>query len=219
MLWTSLVSQDHLRIPPRQGFDCFIGISIAGKIVIVRYGQLFRGLKIGQAQDRGAVGEMFRKAARSPGRANRAIFLAHVSGVLIYSDPAEDGPITVENGYKAYPDGPARQPSSAQRGSAQFLSVYPGDPLTPFSPSYKNAKRLPRDSPELNIPTIPSLPISYTDALPLLKSLNGKGTNGFPEDLKWKGALGYMGVEYWTGPSDAIVEMENGVHETVTPIW
>ena len=80
----------------------------------------------------------------------------------------------------------------------QYLSLYPGDPLTPFTPAYKNATgRLPRDSPDINVPTIPSFPISYTgalrlllllpttsdadsvtsfaDALPLLKSLNGKG--------------------------------------------
>lgn len=74
------------------------GISVEGKIVIVKYGGIFRGLKVKRAQELGAV------------------------GVIIYSDPQEDGEITEENGYKAYPEGPARNPSAVQRGSVQFLS-------------------------------------------------------------------------------------------------
>jgi len=42
-------------------------ISVEGRVVVVRYGQIFRGTKVLLAQERGAV------------------------GVLIYSDPAEDG--------------------------------------------------------------------------------------------------------------------------------
>lgn len=52
--------------------------------------------------------------------------LVGAAGVLIYSDPRDDGSVTVENGYEAYPDGPARNPTSIQRGSVQFLSKYPG---------------------------------------------------------------------------------------------
>ena len=44
-----------------------MGVSVQGKIVIVRYGSSFRGLKVMNAQERGAA------------------------GVLIYSDPMEDG--------------------------------------------------------------------------------------------------------------------------------
>jgi N-acetylated-alpha-linked acidic dipeptidase len=40
----------------------------------------------------------------------------------MYSDPGDDGEMTEKNGHAAYPDGPARQPSSVQRGSVQFLS-------------------------------------------------------------------------------------------------
>lgn len=75
------------------------GISVEGKIVIVKYGGIFRGLKVKRAQDLGAV------------------------GVIIYSDPQEDGDITELNGYEAYPAGPARNPSAVQRGSVQFLSM------------------------------------------------------------------------------------------------
>jgi N-acetylated-alpha-linked acidic dipeptidase len=44
-----------------------MGVSVEGRIALVRYGGLFRGLKVKEAQDRGAV------------------------GVLIYSDPRDDG--------------------------------------------------------------------------------------------------------------------------------
>lgn len=74
------------------------GISVEGAVVLVKYGKVFRGLKVKAAQEAGAL------------------------GCLIYSDPGDDGEITVENGYEVYPDGPARNPSSVQRGSVQFLS-------------------------------------------------------------------------------------------------
>ena len=73
-------------------------VSLEGKIAIAKYGGIFRGLKIKRAQELGMI------------------------GTVIYTDPQEDGEITEENGYKTYPDGPARNPSSVQRGSAQFLS-------------------------------------------------------------------------------------------------
>ena len=73
-------------------------VSLEGKIAIVKYGRIFRGLKVKRAQELGMV------------------------GVIMYDDPQEDGEITEENGYKAYPEGPARNPSAVQRGSTQFLS-------------------------------------------------------------------------------------------------
>lgn len=99
------------------------------------------------------------------------------------------------------------------------MSIYPGDPLTPFKPAYKNATRLPRDSEDLNIPTIPSIPISYEDAIPLLKSLNGKGIKREDKEGFREGGLGYRGVEYWTGPGEDEAEMTNVVDDKVTPIW
>jgi N-acetylated-alpha-linked acidic dipeptidase len=167
-----------------------------------------------------------------------------VSGVLIYTDPAEDGNMTIEAGLEPYPHGPARQPSacvplrplrrpscqltndsltpalpSVQRGSVQFLSIYPGDPLTPFVPAYKNATRLPSSDPSINIPSIPSIPISYQDALLLLKSLNGKGIKRLDKPGFREGGLGYLGVEYWTGPGEDTVELVNVMDDKVTPIW
>jgi len=87
--------------------------------------------------------------------------------VLVYSDPVDDGTVTVENGYLPYPYGPARNPTSVQRGSVQFISVYPGDPTTPGYPSYENSTRTEGE----NIPKIPSLPISWANAESLLRVL------------------------------------------------
>ncbi|GAA6059696.1 hypothetical protein JCM10212_000083 [Sporobolomyces blumeae] len=176
------------------------GIDVRGKVVIVQYGGSFRGLKVKAAAEAGAV------------------------ACLIYSDPAADGDVTVENGFEAYPNGPARVPSSVQRGSVQFLSIYPGDPLTPGSPAYNpslssSPPRLPVDSPDLNVPTIPSLPISYEDAVPLLASLNGKGRERRDEEGWKEGGLRYRGVEYWTGPGEGMVRIENEMDGKVTKIW
>jgi N-acetylated-alpha-linked acidic dipeptidase len=74
-------------------------VSLAGKIAIAKYGRIFRGLKVKRAQELGMV------------------------GVILYDDPQEDGDITEDNGHKPYPEGPARNPSAVQRGSAQFLSM------------------------------------------------------------------------------------------------
>lgn len=89
------------------------------------------------------------------------------AGVLIYSDPRDDGFVVVENDYSPYPAGPARNPSSVQRGSVQFLSIYPGDPTTPGYPAYENAERTSGD----NIPQIPSLPISWQNAQRLFEEI------------------------------------------------
>ncbi len=83
-----------------QDFDDLVkaNISLEGKIAIAKYGRIFRGLKVKRAQELGMI------------------------GTVIYTDPQEDGEVTEENGYKSYPNGPARNPSSVQRGSVQFLS-------------------------------------------------------------------------------------------------
>ena len=73
-------------------------VSLEGKIALVKYGGIFRGLKVKRAQELGMV------------------------GTVLYTDPQEDGDITEANGYETYPNGPARNPSSVQRGSTQFLS-------------------------------------------------------------------------------------------------
>lgn len=74
------------------------GVELEGKIALIKYGGIFRGLKVKRAQELGMV------------------------GAVIYGDPGDDGEITEKNGYAPYPEGPARNPSSVQRGSVQYLS-------------------------------------------------------------------------------------------------
>ncbi|KAB5578650.1 hypothetical protein GE09DRAFT_557560 [Coniochaeta sp. 2T2.1] len=181
-----------------QDYDDLIkaNVSLKGKIAIVRYGGIFRGLKIKRAQELGMV------------------------GTILYTDPGDDGEITEANGYKRYPDGPARQASSVQRGSAEFLSVMPGDPTTPGYPSLPGVPRAPTESV---IPVIPSIPISYQDALPILKALNGHGPRAKDMNKYWTRStgLGYLGVDYNIGPTpdDVVVNLRNEQDYITTPIW
>lgn len=171
------------------------GIDFKGKIVLVKYGLIFRGIKVQLASDLGAV------------------------GVVMYSDPGDDGEMTEENGYKTYPDGPARNPSSVQRGSVEYLSVAPGDPTTIGYPSKPGA---PRQSVEGKIPDIPSLPVSYKEALPLLKALNGHGPNVTSFNKYWQGGgLGYKGVHYNIGPTpeNITINLMNKQEYVTTPLW
>lgn len=119
-------------------------IDVKGKIVIVRYGAGWRGLKPKLAQEHGAV------------------------GCLIYSDPHEDGYFAGD----AYPKGGFRPSQGVQRGSVLDLPVAPGDPLTPNVGATKNAKRLKIEQAK-TILKIPVMPISYGDAQPLLAALGG----------------------------------------------
>jgi N-acetylated-alpha-linked acidic dipeptidase len=150
-----------------------LGISVKDKIVLVRYGGNFRGVKVYIAQQYGA------------------------RGVLIYSDPADDGYYRGD----AYPKGPFRPESAVQRGSVQFLPIYPGDPETPgiaSTPELADAKRIPADSTRgkvtNNQPSIPVNPLSYKDATPILHALAGPNS---PRD--WQGALPFA---YHIGSSD-----------------
>jgi N-acetylated-alpha-linked acidic dipeptidase len=131
-------------------------VDLHGKIVLVRYGGNFRGVKVYIAQQRGAV------------------------GVLIYSDPQDDGY------YKGdpWPIGPWRPETGVQRGSVQFLFKYPGDPETPGVASTLDLPDSARVSPEGNQPHIISIPLSYHDASPILQALGGPGV---PQG--WQGAL------------------------------
>ncbi|OJT05323.1 Glutamate carboxypeptidase 2 [Trametes pubescens] len=153
------------------------GGNLTGKIALARYGTNFRGLKILGAEQLGAA------------------------GVLIYSDPRDDGAVTVANGYEPYPAGPARNPTAVQRGSVQYLSLYPGDPTTPGAPAYENATRTEGG----NIPKIPSLPISWANAQRLLKEISG----GEVED-----AFVLDGHA-----SEKKVKLVNHVNTRVMPIW
>ncbi len=131
------------------------GIDVKGKIVIAKYGGSWRGIKPKVAAENGAI------------------------GCIIYSDPANDGYAQGD----VYPKGAWRSEFGAQRGSVADMPLFPGDPLTPGVGSVPGAKRLAlNEAPTLT--KIPVLPISYADALPLLRNLEGPLVPG-----AWRGAL------------------------------
>ncbi|HYK81892.1 MAG TPA: M20/M25/M40 family metallo-hydrolase [Gemmatimonadales bacterium] len=158
-----------------------LGIAVRGKIALARYGRSFRGIKAREAERRGAA------------------------GLLIYSDPADDGYARGD----VYPRGPMRPSGGVQRGS--ILNVN-GDPTTPGYASLPGARRLPEES--LPLPHIPVVPVSYGNAQRWLARLSGPSV---PD--AWQGGLPFR---YHVGPGPARarlkVKTERGVR-ALHPIW
>ena len=147
------------------------GIDVKGRIAIAKYGRSWRGIKPKLAGEKGAI------------------------ATIIYSDPADDG----FGAGDAYPKGPFKHESGVQRGSVMDMPTYPGDVLTPGRGATRNARRLNRnDAP--TITSIPVLPISQRDALPLLAALDGEVV---PDG--WQGGLP---ITYHLGPGPARVRMK-----------
>ena len=159
------------------------GVDVKGKIVIAKYGGSWRGIKPKVAAEHGAI------------------------GCLIYSDPKDDGYFQGD----VYPKGAWRGENGAQRGSVADMPVFPGDPLTPGIGATKDAKRLDRrDAP--TIMKIPVMPISYADALPLLKNMGGAVAPN-----NWRGALP---ITYHLGGNDAVkVHLKLEFNWDIKPIY
>ncbi len=122
-------------------------VEVKGKIVLVRYGKNYRGVKSYVAQQHGAA------------------------GVIIYSDPIDDGYFKGD----VYPAGPWRPETAVQRGSVLYNFIYPGDPTTPGTASTSNAERVPPEK-AASLPRIPTTPLSYGDASAILEYLEGKAS-------------------------------------------
>jgi N-acetylated-alpha-linked acidic dipeptidase len=160
------------------------GVDVRGKIVLVRYSvpYSYRGFKALTAEQRGA------------------------SGILIYSDPADDG---FTKG-KTYPDGPWGPDSHIQRGGIVYDFLVPGDPLTPGWASLPGAKRI-SPAEAVSLPKIMSAPLSWRDAQVILGALEG------PEaPPQWKGALP---IAYRVGGGATTVRMRVQNDHKVRPIW
>jgi N-acetylated-alpha-linked acidic dipeptidase len=160
-------------------------VDVKGKIVIVRYGDNFRGVKSFVAEEHGAA------------------------GVIIYSDPMDDGYFKGD----AYPKGPWRPESGVQRGSVQYMFKYPGDPTTPGFASVTSLPESQRVPPEKagDLAKIPTTPLSYADARPILENLAGPET---PRD--WQGALPFT---YHVGPGPVKVKMHLKQDYRYWTIW
>ncbi|KAL6702413.1 hypothetical protein ACN47E_002055 [Coniothyrium glycines] len=148
------------------------GIDVRGAVVLCRYygTQPDLAMKIRAAQDAGAV------------------------GVIVYSDPADDG---FKNG-NPWPDGKWRPGDSVQRGSVAQANMILGDVLTPGRSSVKKQGRMSKTSSPA-LPKIPSLPLSWKDAQKLLQSLKGSG-----EELpaEWVGGVPDVGNKWFSGHPD-----------------
>ncbi|KAI9249221.1 hypothetical protein BDA99DRAFT_524322 [Phascolomyces articulosus] len=169
------------------------GVNFTGTIALMRHGLIARGLKVRAAEKFGCT------------------------GALLYSDPMEDGPFNKENDEgepsESYPNGPWRSPSSVERGTVQYMSILPGDMLTPGYASTENATRLDPEE-AYAMPKIPSLPISWSDALPLFQAMEGLGLKG---EIDWLGGL--CEVNYYSGPSVAQVNLVNINDYQIKPVW
>jgi N-acetylated-alpha-linked acidic dipeptidase len=160
-----------------------LGVEVKGKIAIARYGNSFRGVKAKVAEDHGAV------------------------GLIIYSDPADDGYSQGD----VYPKGPWRPVSSAQRGSVQYLFTAPGDPLTPGKPSIPGVSRLKMED-VTTLTRIPVQPISYGDAKRLLEPLRGL--------VRPRGFQGGLPFPYHVGGTEDVrVHLKTQMDYQVRKIW
>ncbi|KAK7714467.1 hypothetical protein SLS57_007195 [Botryosphaeria dothidea] len=165
------------------------GIDVNGTIVLVRYyGSMSdRAMKVKFAEENGAI------------------------GCLIYSDPSDDGFVRGD----VYPDGRWRPEDGVSRGSVAQSAWIVGDVLTPGIGSGKEAKRISKDN-NPGLPNIPSMPLAWRDAKPLLQALKGHGDK-VPKE--WVG--GIPEVEWWTGDQTSpLVLLQNEQdEEEKQPIW
>src|SRR5262249_27182585 len=124
-----------------------LGVEVKGKILLVRYGQNFRGVKAEVGQDEGAA------------------------GILIYSDPIDDGYFKGD----PYPRRPWRPARGVQRRLLPFSVIYPVDPTTPGIASLADLPNSRRTDPlrATDLPRIICVPLSSQDAAPVLQALGG----------------------------------------------
>ncbi|XP_063430342.1 putative N-acetylated-alpha-linked acidic dipeptidase [Mytilus trossulus] len=140
---SELIYVNYGRVEDYRYIEANTSVNVSGKIVIARYGRIFRGDKVQQATRHGAI------------------------GIIIYSDPAD-----YSNGQTkdVYPHSIWLPPSGTQRGTVKKTD---GDPLTPGYPATETAYRLKENDPSMNLPTIPVHPIGYGIARELFAKMTG----------------------------------------------
>ncbi|KAG0647039.1 putative glutamate carboxypeptidase [Hyphodiscus hymeniophilus] len=146
-------------------------VDLKGKIAVVKYGEVFRGDKMHTAAARGII------------------------GIVLYTDPQQDGELTEAHGYKPYPDGPARPSTYIERGAVEHFGGNSSG-----------------SNPSVDGESIPSIPVSYNDIIPILTALNGNGPRAEDMGERWcGGGLSHKGVEYHIGPSPPriVLNLEN----------
>ena len=160
-----------------------LNVDVKGKIVLARYGRSWRGIKPKVAWEHGAV------------------------GCIIYSDPRDDGyfqgDVCIRRGVAA-----------GGRRSTRQRDGHAGPPRRSAHAGVGGRVRRSNGSIAAESKTllkIPVLPISYDDAIPLLKNLKGQVA---PET--WRGALP---VTYHVGPGPAKVHLKLAFDWQVRPLY
>jgi N-acetylated-alpha-linked acidic dipeptidase len=148
-----------------------LGVEVRGRLVLARHFKGYRGGKSLEAERRGAA------------------------GIIVYSDPAEDGSVQGP----VYPKGPWGPDSHVQRGSNVYDFIVPGDPLTPGWPSLPGARRIAESESRI-LPKIPSVPLSFRDARVILESLEGSAA-----PAEWQGGGRFS---YHVGPGPARLHLK-----------
>ena len=168
-------------LPPDYARLAAAGVDVRGTIAIARYARSHRAVKIHTAEQAGAT------------------------GIIIYSDPADDG---YARGL-TWPDGPWRADFQSQSGNGKYSWFWHGDPLTPGVPATPATKALdPASAPTL--PKIPAVVLSSREAAKILSRLTGPAAPpGF------QGALPFA---YRVGPGPVTVRLAVLMDATRRPI-
>ena len=147
------------------------GVDVRGHIAIARYARSHRAVKIHTAETNGAA------------------------GIIIYSDPADDGSGRGE----VWPKGPWRADFQVQRGNGKYSWFWHGDPLTPGIGAIRNAEPIaPASAPTL--PRIPAIVLSSREAAKILSNLTGSAV---PKEFQ-----GGLPFTYRLGPGPVRVRLD-----------
>ena len=170
-------------LPPDYARLTAAGIDVRGKIVIARYARSHRAVKIHTAEKAGAA------------------------GIIIYSDPADDG---YARGL-AWPEGPWRADFQTQSGNGKYSWFWHGDPLTPGVGATPGAQALdPAAAPTL--PRIPAVVLPWKEASKILSRLTGPAV---PSGSGFQGALPFT---YRLGPGPVTVRLDVQMDASRRPI-
>ncbi|KAF2828424.1 Zn-dependent exopeptidase [Ophiobolus disseminans] len=213
--WVARLEEPDVFNPPKAQTPAYHGLSasgnVTGPLIYVNYCDKkdFKNLSDREINVHGAIA-LCRYYGTQPDLAMkiRAAQEAGCAGVLVYSDPADDG---FKKG-NPWPDGKWRPGDSVQRGSVAQTNMIMGDVLTPGKPSIKKQERMSKDNNPA-LPKIPSLPLSWKDAQKLLQSLQGSGEK-LPAE--WVGGVPEIGDDWYSGHPDTApkVNLQNFQDET-----
>jgi len=180
---TAPVVYANYGLPPDYARLAAAGVDVRGKIVMARYARSHRAVKLHTAEQAGAA------------------------GIIIYSDPADDG---YARGL-TWPEGPWRADFQSQSGNGKYSWFWHGDPLTPGIGATPGAPALnPAAAPTL--PKIPAIVLSSKEASKILSRLAGPAV---PSGSGFQGALPFS---YRLGPGPVTVRLDVQMDASRRPI-